>query len=139
MHGEAARRRLFRTVSQIEIEYRDSAFSEGHAGHVHGGDRLPWVPDNFAPLASLDWQAHVYGGAAERLQMIARRLDVPMHVMPWSDEAKRAGLASEALYLVRPDGYVALADRHADALRLENYLESRGLRMKRGDGVPRAA
>ena len=139
MHGEAARRRLFRTVSQIEIEYRDSALSEGHAGHVHGGDRLPWVPDNFAPLASLDWQAHVYGGAAERLQMIARRLNVPMHVIPWSEEAKHAGLASEALYLVRPDGYVALADRHADALRLENYLKSRGLRMSPCDGVTRAA
>jgi 2-polyprenyl-6-methoxyphenol hydroxylase-like FAD-dependent oxidoreductase len=139
MHGEAARRRLFRTVSQIEIEYRDSALSRGHAGRVHGGDRLPWVPDNFAPLASLDWQAHIYGGAAERLQMIAQRLCVPVHVLPWSEEAKAAGLASEALYLVRPDGYVALADRHADALRLETYLGERGLRMKPCAGVPRAA
>ena len=35
------------------------------AGAIHAGDRLPWVAaepdgsDNFAPLASLDWQVHV--------------------------------------------------------------------------------
>ncbi|HWC65790.1 MAG TPA: FAD-dependent monooxygenase, partial [Thermoanaerobaculia bacterium] len=50
------RRFQFRTISQIGIEYRRSALSEGSAGRVHGGDRLPWVrtgesEDNFAPLA----------------------------------------------------------------------------------------
>ena len=34
---------LFRTVSQVTINYRDCALSEGRAGDVHGGDRLPWV------------------------------------------------------------------------------------------------
>jgi len=139
LEREGARRRFFRTVSQIEIEYRDSALSAGRAGRVHGGDRLPWVPDNFAPLASLDWQAHIYGAAAERIQMIAQRLRVPVHVLPWSEAAAPAGLAAEALYLVRPDGYVALADRHADALRLETYLSERGLSMATRDGVSRAA
>ena len=58
---------MFRTISQIAIEYRGSSLSEGRAGAVHGGDRLPWVPaaqserDNFTPLASLMWQVHVYG------------------------------------------------------------------------------
>ena len=60
------RRFLFRTVSQIGVQYRHSPLSEGAAGSVRGGDRLPWVEtganeDNFAPLASLDWQVHVYG------------------------------------------------------------------------------
>jgi hypothetical protein len=42
---------------------------------VHGGDRLPWVPnasatgsDNFAPLTSLDWQVHVYGDVTAALR-----------------------------------------------------------------------
>jgi 2-polyprenyl-6-methoxyphenol hydroxylase-like FAD-dependent oxidoreductase len=61
-----ARRVLFRTVSQIAIHYRGSAISEGEAGGIHGGDRLPWVQtgpghDNFEPLESLAWQVHVYG------------------------------------------------------------------------------
>ena len=62
------RRLAFRTISQIGISYRDSPLSEGGAGSVQGGDRLPWVEtrrqeDNFAPLASLAWQVHVYGEA----------------------------------------------------------------------------
>src|SRR5215467_11126947 len=54
---EAVRRFLFRTVSQTAINYRGSSLSDGNAGSVHGGDRLPWVTpdqdreDNFVPLA----------------------------------------------------------------------------------------
>jgi hypothetical protein len=37
---------------------------------------------------------------------------------------RRAGLRRSALYLVRPDGYVALADPRADTERLRDYLSS---------------
>src|SRR5256712_4358123 len=52
-HLGPLRRFFIRTISQTGIEYRDSGLSEGNAGRVHGGDRLPWTgsdPDNFAPL-----------------------------------------------------------------------------------------
>ena len=68
----AARRFMFRTISQTAVHYRGSSLSEGRAGDVHGGDRLPWVPaspndrDNFTPLTSLGWQVHVYGDATAR-------------------------------------------------------------------------
>jgi len=39
----AVRRLMFRTVSQTAVNYRGSSLSQGHAGPVHGGDRLPWV------------------------------------------------------------------------------------------------
>lgn len=39
----AARRYMFRTISQTGVNYRGSRLSEGCAGTVHGGDRLPWV------------------------------------------------------------------------------------------------
>jgi 2-polyprenyl-6-methoxyphenol hydroxylase-like FAD-dependent oxidoreductase len=103
------RRLMFQTVSQIGIRYRDSALSAGRAGDVHGGDRLPYVPanrppgSNFDALTSLDWQVHVYGEAKPETG------DVPLHVFPWSTEAKRAGLERNVAYLVRPDGYVAVA------------------------------
>src|SRR5439155_688221 len=53
----AVRRFLFRTVSQTAIEYRESLLSEGRAGRIRGGDRLPWIdsaPDSFAPAPSGD-------------------------------------------------------------------------------------
>src|SRR5262249_27920270 len=40
---EAVREYIFRTVSQIALNYRGDPLSQGEAGHVHGGDRLPWV------------------------------------------------------------------------------------------------
>ena len=74
------RRFMFRTISQTAVNYRGSRLSEGRAGTVHGGDRLPWVKpptngdgqDNFTPLTSLDWQVHVYGDATPELQAALR-------------------------------------------------------------------
>jgi hypothetical protein len=40
---------------------------------------------------------------------------------------RRAGLQSGALYLLRPDGYVALADPTADPERLRQYFAEREL------------
>src|SRR5206468_2031360 len=102
----AARRLMFRTISQTGVSYRGSRLSVGRAGRVHGGDRLPWVEgaDNFAPLRSLAWQVHVF---------------------PWWPEIRRTGLRRNALYLVRPDGYVALADPDARASTLARYLAER--------------
>jgi hypothetical protein len=120
------RRFLFRTVSQIGVNYRHSPLSAGAAGAVRGGDRLPWVEtapgrDNFAPLASIAWQVHVYGEAAGGLSEACAERGLPMHVFPWRPEMRRSGLRRGALYLVRPDGYVALADPRAEPARLREY------------------
>ena len=122
-----ARTAAFRLVSQTRIAYHESALSEGAAGEVHGGDRLPWVPigdgaDNFAPLQSVDWQVHVYGEAGTALREAAREANLALHQFDWSGQAGNAGLKRDALYLVRPDGYVALADAGQDASTLQAYL-----------------
>ena len=101
------RRTAFRILGQLELSYRDSPLSEGSAGDVHGGDRLAWVPDNFAPLASRDWQLHVYGIANEGF----RGAGVPLHVFP-----PAPGFDAEAAYLIRPDGYVGWAGSKVDDL-----------------------
>jgi hypothetical protein len=126
---KAARGFMFRTVSQTAINYRESSLSEGRAGKVHGGDRLPWVKladsDNFAPLTSLDWQVHVYGEANAELEAACQDRKLPLHVFPWSEVVRRSGLHRRAVYLVRPDGYVALADAEGSARALLSYLEER--------------
>jgi 2-polyprenyl-6-methoxyphenol hydroxylase-like FAD-dependent oxidoreductase len=121
------RRLIFLTVSQIRIHYRHSALSAGRAGGVQGGDRLPWVQtgpghDNFTPLTSLTWQVHVYGEAPAPMADACAALGLALHVFVWRKEMERAGLMRGALYLIRPDGYVGLADEQADVNRLRQYL-----------------
>jgi 2-polyprenyl-6-methoxyphenol hydroxylase-like FAD-dependent oxidoreductase len=131
---EPIRQYLFRTVSQILLNYRGMPLSEGTAGQVHGGDRMPWVrehgSDNHAPLAAIGWQVHVYGRAGDLLRSWCERSGVPLHVFAWSRAHEEAGLARDALYLLRPDTYVALAAQAPDPASLERYVSERQLRLR---------
>ncbi len=127
------RRFLFRTVSQIVVNYRQSPLSVGSAGSIQGGDRLPWVPiregeDNFAPLASIDWQAHLYGEARAGLVEACTGMGLPLHVFRWVPAMEAAGLERGALYLIRPDGYVALADSDGNPENLLRYFDERAIK-----------
>jgi 2-polyprenyl-6-methoxyphenol hydroxylase-like FAD-dependent oxidoreductase len=120
---------LFQTLSQIGVNYRKSPLSAGTTGTVRGGDRLPWVEtgpgqDNFSPLASLKWQVHVYGDAKAGVAEACADLNIPLHILAWQPKMRRAGIKRDALYLIRPDGYIALADRRGDAKRLREYDRS---------------
>jgi 2-polyprenyl-6-methoxyphenol hydroxylase-like FAD-dependent oxidoreductase len=132
----AVRRLLFRTVSQTSVNYRGSALSAGRAGRVRGGDRLPWVEggpggggsaDNFAPLSPPDWLVHVYGDASPATRAACDERKLALRVFPWSPNAKRAGLRRNAAYLVRPDGYVALADTGRGDPSIPAYLVAHGI------------
>jgi 2-polyprenyl-6-methoxyphenol hydroxylase-like FAD-dependent oxidoreductase len=127
------RRFAFRTISQIGIHYRRSPLSEGAAGSVRGGDRLPWVEigpheDNLAPLTSLSWQVHLHGEPRPGVVEACAALRLPIHAFARTPAMGRAGLARGALYLIRPDGYIALADPAGDPGRLGRYFTDRALR-----------
>jgi hypothetical protein len=115
------------------INYRQSPLSQGSAGQVRGGDRLPWVAgdgdDNFSTLATMTWQVHIYGSASAALARWCFEHQVALTVFEWGEEAKRAGFARDALYLLRPDTYVALADASGSPEALDRYFAERGLRL----------
>ncbi|HYC50512.1 MAG TPA: FAD-dependent oxidoreductase [Gemmatimonadaceae bacterium] len=123
----ATRRFMFRTLSQIGVSYQQSRLSVGKAGTVHGGDRLPWVElaegqDNFAPLTSLAWQVHVYGSPGDGIPDVCTALGLRLHVFAWQSRMRAAGLQERAVYLIRPDGYVAVADPKAEPEVLRQYF-----------------
>lgn len=128
----AVRRLFFRIVSQTAITYRRHTFNRGIAGRIWGGDRLPWVPSdeptgNLASLASLDWQVHVYGNPKPQLRSFCEQRGLALHVFPYLPETRRAGLRRNAAYLIRPDGYLGLAEPDADVVQLAEYLDERGI------------
>jgi hypothetical protein len=129
---EPLREFMFRTISQITLNYRDGPLSVGRAGEVHGGDRLPWVAqghaDNHESLNAMQWQVHVYGTARGSLGEWCARRAVPLHVFAWTEACGEAGLTRDALYLLRPDTYVALVQASGDPTGLDQYFSERGLR-----------
>jgi 2-polyprenyl-6-methoxyphenol hydroxylase-like FAD-dependent oxidoreductase len=128
---EPVRAFMSRVLSQPGIQYPDSALTSGHVGHVRGGDRLPWTgyggPDNHAPLAALAWQVHVYGTVRPELEDWCARRGVALLRWDWFDACHAAGLTRDAVYLVRPDTYVALAARTAGPAELDAYFQERGI------------
>jgi 2-polyprenyl-6-methoxyphenol hydroxylase-like FAD-dependent oxidoreductase len=126
---------FFRLVSQAHIHYEDSPLSEGRAGHVHGGDRLPWLGpggrSNFDFLRSLDWQVHIYGDVDPRFAGAVRQLGLGLHTFPWEPRAAEAGFAQNSALVIRPDGYVALALPHQEIQKLHDFIERWSLRFPR--------
>jgi hypothetical protein len=87
--------------------------------------------DNFTPLTSLDWQVHVYGDATADTETMCDQRQLALHVFPWRPKMRRAGLRRNAVYLLRPDGYVALANAEGSATAVSSYLDARKLTTNR--------
>ncbi|TDV50396.1 MULTISPECIES: FAD-dependent oxidoreductase [Pseudomonas] len=129
---EASREFLFRTVSQVTLNYRGMPLSQGAAGHVHGGDRLPWAHDgegdNYEPLRQPCWQVHVYGDTSDEMIAWCQEHHLPLHVFDWRPAFETAGLGRNGFYLLRPDTYVAIAENSADPKVIERYFRDHGIR-----------
>ncbi|HEY2849064.1 MAG TPA: FAD-dependent monooxygenase [Gemmatimonadaceae bacterium] len=133
----AFRRLMFMTISQLAIKYPASWLSEGDAGAVHAGDRLPWAAwrdadgtahDNYEPFTSFDWQLHCYGEMLPAVRATCASRTIAVQEFGWRPEMKNAGLIRDAIYLVRPDAHVAFASAAPDAAALGRYLDQRRIR-----------
>jgi 2-polyprenyl-6-methoxyphenol hydroxylase-like FAD-dependent oxidoreductase len=129
---KAWREFMFRTVSQVSISYRRCPLSQGRAGDVEGGDRLPRVSvdglDNYDSLRSMTWQVHIYGTPRREVVAWCNNHNVPLHTFGWRKEYETAGFVPDALYLLRPDTYLALADASGAADVLDRYFAERQIR-----------
>ena len=69
----------------------------------------------------------ICGQASRETQAACDERKLPLHVFPWRPEMGRAGLRRNAVYVVRPDGYVALADKAGGGAAITAYLDARKL------------
>lgn len=129
---ETGREFVFRTVSQLTLNYRAMSLSSGVAGHVHGGDRMPWAHDsegdNFESLKHPIWQVHVYGDTSDEMIAWCAEHHLPLQVFGWRSAFEAAGLARNGFNLLRPDTYVAIAETCSDPKVIERYFRRHGIR-----------
>jgi 2-polyprenyl-6-methoxyphenol hydroxylase-like FAD-dependent oxidoreductase len=130
---EQVRTQIFRGSSQLICNYRGSSLSQEDAkGVVQSGDRLPWITmgqeDNFPPLRDIDWQIHVYGETRPLVEEWAQRMNIKVSVYPWEEQYVKTGLIKDAVYLLRPDHYIAgVYEGSSVEARLTDYFCTRGL------------
>jgi hypothetical protein len=71
----------------------------------------------------------VYGTAKDDVIRWCDARGIPLRVFQWATQHGGAGLARDAAYLLRPDTYVALAERSGSAEALDLYFSTRGIRL----------
>lgn len=129
---------VFGTISQIGIRYRKSPLSVTLPGvpadAPQAGDRFPWLHLQFTPdgpaedafrkLDDLHFHLLVFGQTASDCGAPVR-----MHVIP-DTQANATALAAAKIarpsfYLLRPDGYVALAGGQYEGQMVARHLRNR--------------
>lgn len=127
---KSMRRLMFKTVSQVNINYRMSPIAAGSMQSLRGGDRLPWVPNeqaaeksNFDALKSQKWQVHTYGTLTSEASKFCKENDLAFFEFPFSAGARHAGLEESSLYLIRPDGYIGWTGTPSDLDSLKSYWD----------------
>lgn len=130
---EHVREYVFKLVSQTMLEYCDSLLSVGQLGSLRAGERLPWVTgeqDNYALLKQITWQIHVYGVASAELKAWCEQQQIPVYVFNWLSAHHDAGLMRDALYLLRPDTYIAFINEQGDVQAVREYFVSQGYHLR---------
>ncbi|MEA9355337.1 FAD-dependent monooxygenase [Bacteriovorax sp. PP10] len=115
---------IFKTLSQISINYRMSFLSEGKAGKIHAGDRMPW-DEKLKETLPLKWNARLYGEASNQLIEYCRNNSLPLKRLPWRKELSKYGFVKDCLYLIRPDGYIGLVDLQANPNNIQQYYKNK--------------
>ena len=125
---------MFRMISQTMLEYCDSSLSLGDAGSIRAGERLPWVKadqDNYAPLKEITWQIHIYGTAKPDLKEWCKQHKIPLHEFNWLSTHQDAGFTRNAIYLLRPDTYIAFINNGGSVQAIEEYFNRQGYNLNR--------
>jgi 2-polyprenyl-6-methoxyphenol hydroxylase-like FAD-dependent oxidoreductase len=129
MKRQRARRLAFMTLSQTGIHYRQSPLSRTIAAAPaapQAGDRFPWLhltfgaggprEDVFQKMNDTRFTLLVFGQPGPRAGLAGFSDLVDVHTIPQTPEnaaaLKTLSMDGPAYYLVRPDGYVALAGSH---------------------------
>jgi len=140
MRFDRVRKFAFRTISQIGIQYRDSALSRTRAtlpaAAPRAGDRFPWlqlkfsangpVEDVFLKLDDTRFNLLLFAQTSPEEPLPNPGELVSIHRIPDDPVNDRAlggaHIPTPSYYLLRPDGHVGLCGLRPDAGELSSYF-----------------
>ncbi|KAJ5930569.1 hypothetical protein N7466_006062 [Penicillium verhagenii] len=131
-----ARNQIFRRGSQLVCNYRGSPLSQNieNSGSekIQPGDRLPWakteLSDNYSTIHHISWSLHVYGAKRPELVKWCNGNSLQLAVFEWDPQYDKVGYKQDAVYLLRPDHYIAaIFEGESVETSLEEYFSSHGL------------
>ena len=141
VNRKAIQRIAFRTVSQTGIRYPKSALSKSQEAlpetAPQAGDRFPWlrlkltsngpVEDLFQSLSDTHFHLILIGHAAMAGGAPSFGNLLHTHFIPADSvndkELARAQIPQPSFYLIRPDGYIGLCGKVAQADKIAKYAE----------------
>ena len=133
---------FYKFLSQTGLNYRESMLSQGFAGRLRGGDRLPWLQteffDNYETLNSMTWHIQIYGETNSNFNSVANFRGFKIFEYQWTKEAEELGFARDAFYLIRPDGHIALCDLRQNTGVLKTFLNDWDIDHSRHEKVERS-
>src|SRR5439155_1421017 len=111
----------YRVYHRVADHFRAGrAFLAGDAAHIHSPVGGQGMNTGIGDAVNLAWKL---AAVVQQLIALCGARGLPLHVFSWRPTMARAGLTRNAAYLVRPDGYVALAEPEASAAKLKAYLD----------------
>jgi len=120
LHVPAIRRVMGRTLSELTIAYPQSPLTVPggrHSGGPAAGDRMPPRPGE-PPIGAGDTPRFaLFAEASPAAMELLARYGALMEATP------RAPIKPGAMWLVRPDGYVALVAKAGEWTEIEGYLD----------------
>jgi hypothetical protein len=139
---EFVQRNVVSELSEIGIDYRRSPIVDSDGSFAadvpHAGDRAPLPPSGSDELVLSTNTHHLLLFAGDNtseenwsmLQSLRRDFEsaypglVHAHVIPSSSELRgKYSVVETALFLIRPDGYIAYRSSRADSVALHRFLE----------------
>jgi hypothetical protein len=129
MRFDSIRELVFRTISQVGIEYRDSFLSQTHStlpdGAPLAGDRFP-VIELFSQVDDTGFTLILVGQSRDQADIPELRDLLRVHEL-----ADAPGIPTASFYLLRPDGHIALTGIHFDPSAVSRYVTEH-LRVRSG-------
>ena len=114
---------LFKTISQMAIQYEKTSLNAEGVRNKLLGSRLPYNKNNLDYTDEMEWHVQVYGQIDADFEVFLDEHNLPHYEITWEDSMNDSHFLPNTAYLIRPDGYIAWVSEKQDVESIASYLQ----------------